>query len=917
MARRMLCTVFLFALFVTCASAQVVTINTDVTVGPTDTTITGAEGIPTPLATAQIVVTGSATDLTINGRHEIASLTVTGGARVAHAPNFSFDYVGDGSDIVNGLYLVISGDAAVQSGSFITANGLGYPRGGGPAPGLGSPKSGGTHAGTGGSNSFSPYGSPTQPTEHGSGGGTWNDGTGNTGGGVIHLSVSGQLEVNGTITAVGGSSQRGGGGAGGSIWIEADSVIGSGLIVADGGGSTSNQNAHGGGGRVAIHAVGQIDPALSIHARGFFSSGRSSGAGTVYLSSVDHEGTLRIANTGVLIDEVTILSGDIAFPRIEITDSARVTPFVNDPSLHIIADELVVGSGAELSAAARGFAPGVGPGSGSGHAGGTHCGSGGRNATLPYGDILMPDQMGSGGQSWTNAQGAAGGGVLRLTIADSLEINGTITARGGSDRGGGGAGGSILVECGQLLGSGEIVADGGFSTTDSGAHGGGGRVAVYADESGASAVTLSAAGGFNNGSAGAGSLISRSSADDGVTLTFDNHGVYGGVTEWSTGPTFDRVQILNGTRLSPTGVQDNFRLNVAGDLVVDATSKIDANGRGFPTTQGPGAGGSTGNTSIYGAGGGGHGGQGGTGNFAGIGGPGGPSYGNRDYPTTMGSGAGLGPGGGGNGGGYIRLDVGGTVLVNGAIEANGTTESGDAAGGAGGGILIQASAVQGTGIISAVGADGDDQGWPNPNCVGSGGGGGGLIAIYACSVESSVWITSDAGSGCRPGQDTTPRIAAGYIQSSPNEPIFTTTGTTVAIEIEAAAGGGVYQWYMEGQPLEDGLSPSGSIIAGAQTDTLMIENVQAADGGVYQCTVAGPCFPARSRTFVLVVDGNAGSLCPVDVDGDGRIDIDDLYYITQHPTDINGDGVADYEDAACLERYLRRNELEDMTAGRR
>jgi len=58
-------------------------------------------------------------------------------------------------------------------------------------------------------------------------------------------------------------------------------------------------------------------------------------------------------------------------------------------------------------------------------------------------------------------------------------------------------------------------------------------------------------------------------------------------------------------------------------------------------------------------------------------------------------------------------------------------------------------------------------------------------------------------------------------------------------------------------------------------------------------------------------------MCPVDVDGDGRIDIDDLYYITQHPTDINGDGIADAEDARCLERYLRRNELEDMTAGRR
>jgi hypothetical protein len=71
--------------------------------------------------------------------------------------------------------------------------------------------------------------------------------------------------------------------------------------------------------------------------------------------------------------------------------------------------------------------------------------------------------------------------------------------------------------------------------------------------------------------------------------------------------------------------------------------------------------------------------------------------------------------------------------------------------------------------------------------------------------------------------------------------------------------------------------------------------------------------------FVLLIDvsGLPGHSCPVDVDGDGRIDIDDLYYITQHPTDINGDGIADAEDAACLERFLRRNELEDMSAGRR
>jgi hypothetical protein len=53
--------------------------------------------------------------------------------------------------------------------------------------------------------------------------------------------------------------------------------------------------------------------------------------------------------------------------------------------------------------------------------------------------------------------------------------------------------------------------------------------------------------------------------------------------------------------------------------------------------------------------------------------------------------------------------------------------------------------------------------------------------------------------------------------------------------------------------------------------------------------------------------------CPHDADGDGRVDIDDLYHLTQNPADINGDGVADAEDARCLEAYLRCVELLDMS----
>ncbi|MEQ9617179.1 MAG: hypothetical protein RLN60_03995 [Phycisphaerales bacterium] len=53
--------------------------------------------------------------------------------------------------------------------------------------------------------------------------------------------------------------------------------------------------------------------------------------------------------------------------------------------------------------------------------------------------------------------------------------------------------------------------------------------------------------------------------------------------------------------------------------------------------------------------------------------------------------------------------------------------------------------------------------------------------------------------------------------------------------------------------------------------------------------------------------------CPYDGDGDGRVDIEDLYHLTQNPADINGDGIADAEDTRCLEAYLRCVERLDMS----
>jgi pimeloyl-ACP methyl ester carboxylesterase len=74
-----------------------------------------------------------------------------------------------------------------------------------------------------------------------------------------------------------------------------------------------------------------------------------------------------------------------------------------------------------------------------------------------------------------------------------------------------------------------------------------------------------------------------------------------------------------------------------------------------------------------------------------------------------------------------------------------------------------------------------------------------------------------------------------------------------------------------------------------------------------------PKDPQRVRLEVLP----ASSARPGDLNADGFIDVDDLYAIHATLFDLDGDGVASWSDKDLLERFIRRYELEDMTAGRR
>jgi len=206
---------------------------------------------------------------------------------------------------------------------------------------------------------------------------------------------------------------------------------------------------------------------------------------------------------------------------------------------------------------------------------------------------------------------------------------------------------------------------------------------------------------------------------------------FGGVTV-AAGSTLTLVPFENGD--ADYSNDTPFELQ-AIILMIEADGRLSSDALGYPGGRGPGAG--AGGALNQGAGGGGHGGVGGAGATGRLGGPG---YGNVHSPTTLGSGGGNNTGAGGAGGGAIHLIIEDTLLVDGAVSANG----GDAAamngrnpgGGAGGSIWIQAGNLAGGGSIMAIGGKGGAQG------IGQGGSGAGgrIVLDYIDSTfGGSVW----------------------------------------------------------------------------------------------------------------------------------------------------------------------------------
>ncbi|MEK2687495.1 hypothetical protein [Bdellovibrio sp. GT3] len=359
----------------------------------------------------------------------------------------------------------------------------------------------GSGAGHGGRGGFAAvagggtYGSMLEPITQGSGGGTnANNTVGGRGGGAIKLVLTGTLTVDGYLESDGCSgwymdTYYPGGGSGGSIWIIAQSVAGSGSISAVGGmgGWDSSNNEWGGagaGGRIAIYYSDTISSSLtydvSVGAKGW-KPGSFPGS-VVLINTTANDLTFPVTSS--------IQNGTYSYNNVTLASNAVVTA--------IDGQGQNTGTGKGTSNGTRGGGGGYGGAGGSG-------GSGAAGGTT-YGSNTAPVDLGSGGGGCTSPTLAGtGGGALKFIVSNTLTINtGAVLSASGSDkidanRCGGGSGGSIWIQTKNLTSVTDgIVAKGGsgFDGTNNGGGGGGGRIAIY--YSGSYSGTLNVSGGTGN-----------------------------------------------------------------------------------------------------------------------------------------------------------------------------------------------------------------------------------------------------------------------------------------------------------------------------------------------------------------------------------------------------------------------------------
>ena len=229
----------------------------------------------------------------------------------------------------------------------------------------------------------------------------------------------------------------------------------------------------------------------------------------------------------------------------------------------IRAETIVLHSDATINVTGGGDSTGGGTDGGDARVGGSHGGEGGGGTGRVYGSVTSPADFGSG------SGGARGGGVVTLTVSDSLTLDGRVTADGddGGDSGGGGSGGSVLITATALAGHGLVSVAGGRGANG----GGGGRLAVHLSDGLAEFRGVLLAAGGRGALTGAAGTVFKKYLELGVQrhdISVENDGLL--TASRTVVPMIDdeiRLELRRGAVVEFTGVGATYRFpNIIGDF---------------------------------------------------------------------------------------------------------------------------------------------------------------------------------------------------------------------------------------------------------------------------------------------------------------------------------------------------------------
>lgn len=698
---------------------------------------------------------GSFTNFTIAG-----DLILSNGV-MTHPPNAGV------SNATDRLSISVDGNFTLAAAAKIDVTGRGFAAARGPGAGISANRSGkaASHGGIGACSSIvapSPcYGSLAAPETLGSGGAY-------PGGGSIRLMVAGTAVIDGALLAQSTAPDAAltSGGAGGSIYVMAGSLSGSGTVNASGAGGYYT----GGGGRIALIATNSAAPwAIKTSATGGtngYQVGRGA-PGTIYCeTSADGPGggTLTIDNGGYAVQpgrrtELPALLETFALDPAVSGEVYSATLVITNASPVALTRSLRIGNFAWLGS-------------------NTTIALDGRTLFVRADEPPLPFPADYGnGQIVTNGGRLLWGNpatTLRLVVTNGPHGSVTVDPDEATDYYAFGTNVTLTAapDTGYTFAfwTGDVPA--GSDRTNN-------PLIVTMDQERSLRALFASAAGSTKTWTGAGADERASTAEnwypasapvDGDHVVFDATSIkacawdlnvplgswtqdagyedsyspidgYKGWVNIRTVPpetgAFSNlvingdVTLQDGAWSHPTNAGGNVQsdwlaVRVGGDFVLGTNARIDVISRGFAAASGPGAGNATqradGGDVAKGAS---HGGQGAFGSGATAS----PCYGSTLCPTNLGSGSNV------RGGGAVWLDVAGHATVDGTIIADSTNVATQVSGGAGGSVYLRAASIDGSGSVSANGSQGYYSG------------GGGRVAFIATNAETIQIGSCQAVSG--------------------------------------------------------------------------------------------------------------------------------------------------------------------------